>query len=114
MSRTRTDGAGTIARVTQRRRPRLRLVILRALQCANEPAMKHRLAVLMAVTVAIAAGQHDPRVQAFIPMLNPARRVAVVYPESARPTELRGVVWVLVAFDLAGMVIQAEALTGRS
>ena len=76
--------------------------------------MKHRLAVLMAVTVAIAAGQHDPRVQAFIPMLNPARRVAVVYPESVSSQNLQGLVQVLITFDPVGGVIQSEALTGPS
>jgi TonB family protein len=80
--------------------------------------MKHRLAFLiaplMATTAAIAAEPEDPRVQAFIPLLNPAGRVAVVYPESARPQNMVGLVQVLITFDLTGKVTQAEALTGQS
>jgi TonB family protein len=82
--------------------------------------MKHRLAFLIApliapliaTTIAIAAEPEDPRVQAFIPILNPAGRVAVVYPELARPRNLVGMVQVLITLDPVGKVIQAEALTG--
>jgi TonB family protein len=74
--------------------------------------MKHDLVLLVATAAAIAAEPQDPRVQAFIPMLNPVRKVAVVYPESARPQNLRGVVQVLITFDPAGKVIQSESLTG--
>jgi TonB family protein len=76
--------------------------------------MKRNLVLLVAVTVAIAAEPQDPRVQAFIPTLNPVHRVAVVYPESARQQNLRGMVQVLITFDPAGKVTQSEALTGLS
>jgi hypothetical protein len=60
--------------------------------------MKHSLAILIAAligsvtaaTVATAAEPEDPRVQAFIPLLNPAGRAAVIYPESARPRNVVG------------------------
>jgi len=82
--------------------------------------MKHCLAFLIAALLAaitagpaaIAAEPEDPRVQAFIPLLNPAARVAVVYPESARLQDSVGMVQVLVTFDLTGKVTRAEALTG--
>lgn len=75
--------------------------------------MKRQISYVAALVLVAAMAAAESQVQAFLPNLNPARRVAAVYPETARQQNVSGFVEVLVTFDPTGKVTDAEVLEGQ-